>query len=899
MANQCTPSKGMVVGLISFSNWMKITYTILFLFIVHISSAQVIEFSSTTPPNASICGAVQEACITLTYEGPDSIQGVDFTCEYDLANWAIMDGVGSVTPNAPTSIDFTSADATNGDNMGQPTFIEISAPFDGCIEFDWTFATMDTTEQEFFGYLINGGTMVDIADSSPGAAQNQSGTETICVMEGDNIRILVRSEDTVIDSLPSQVTISNFAYGTDPDISNQMGPLTSSEDMGVNIDFGSIAPKGSAPAPIVMGNVLSFPDVEDLMTGDTLVSFTFEFRLGCDFDLTNGDFTFLFDYTYEGLDCLEGLIELPETNPIGVQAADLSTPTSTPSSIDAYFGLQDTITTQVVNAGNGALDTAYYCLLDNANAVPQSIILCNAGSASTPITATLPGTAGQTCFIISGPDLAQILPGEEWPANTAFDVKEAWEITGCGPAEDFQRRLQFGCTGSIDCQMKPQGDFLSTGQTFGISVPSITAELVSQFQPACYADEITEIVIKVTNDGLAPASNLIIDITPAGGAFNPATYSITTADGTPIVDQTPEIQTVDGMHCTGGVRAVTDTVKGIDLQPDSMLIITYGLSHSCDCNNCSLRGIYGSTFDVVSIIDRCDESLPPSATSSDVVLESDRNDAFMSGLTEAPAQLNDGAESCITYTITSVDLDWFRGDTFPNTYLEFMWNVPCGFDLATGSMADIVWTDRNGQEFPLCDFEYIDNNAAGDDMVRARWCASDFPSGFDVAPGMTFKMNLVVVCDEKPDPPGCSTEVFDLVVDGTLKLTIDPTCTSCPTEKIYAPDQTTTRIYCPDPDCDCEGLIAEDIIIERVNFGEGDQNSDQVPDGTLGDVLPQRFLQGDTLKATFIGTVNDDDGVDDMWQYGFSTIDFDHLDFTPLSASVIIDDIDGDRYTCE
>ncbi|MEL7249986.1 MAG: SdrD B-like domain-containing protein, partial [Bacteroidota bacterium] len=671
------------------------------------------------------------------------------------------------------------------------------------------------------------------------------------------------------------------------------GPAPSLEDIVATINL---------PAGILQSNLMSasagvsytgnpneiqLPNLTATAPGNT-VTFTLDVDASCAFPNAAGTFNFTVDHK-PLCENSEDSEDSPFAN-FFVQSADLSIPASMPDLVEPYAGLTTSVNTTVANGGNGALDQVIYCIseVDFATIVPMV--------AGIPLTPTA-GEPGFQCFLVEEVHFMALFGTSTLPPDVNFMIEEEYTFTDCPPEPQIvERRAQFGCFGETDCQNKDQGEFPSTSIIFS-AVPDMSVSLSGIDRPACYADELIPVDVLLTNSGNAPTSEMVIQITAGAGAIDLSNYAITDGSSTLIADQTIDIGSPDAGHCTGGIRVVLDTIRGINLEPGETLFIHYDLVHSCDCNDCSLLNIYSSTLSVLAVQDLC-----PTYRSDGSSTSTGSYNAYMNGFVEGPLDLNDGDKATIEYTITSAELDWFDDASFPDAYLETFFTIECGMDYQPGTA---VWQDVDGTTWVPCEEEYMDNNMAGDDLLRVRWCKTnadpslDRPGGFSIGAGMTFTLCLEGDCGEKPANPNCANPVYELSIQQETFFTVDPTCVSCPTTKVFAPEPLNLRIFCPESGCVCDGMVFDDFTLERISFDLGDANNDQVPDGPIDLSLVQtdRYLQGDTLKATFGGRVSDPNDTD--YTYGFAVINFPAgEDYQPLAASVDIVDQDGINHSC-
>lgn len=270
--------------------------------------------------------------------------------------------------------------------------------------------------------------------------------------------------------------------------------------------------------------------------------------------------------------------------------------------------------------GNGELDTMYYCADANANATLLELVLSTMmGTVSIPAVGVPGNPVSYTCIPISPVEWMILFGVPYMPNNTGLTVGEVWQITDCGAPDDFRRRPQYGCLGSLDCEADAglQNPIVTTGQNFDILVPDLAATLVSATQPSCYTTENAVITLTITNTGGAPARDIIINYSSPTGYLDFTNYSITDGQGMLTADQVVEILGTP-LACAGGAgpSTATDTMF-ISLLPDSSITIIYETRHDCNCNDvsCASGGSFGPLFGATAVItgvsSACDIPAPP------------------------------------------------------------------------------------------------------------------------------------------------------------------------------------------------------------------------------------------------------------------------------------------------
>ncbi|MBX2870716.1 MAG: hypothetical protein KTR30_01410, partial [Saprospiraceae bacterium] len=550
-----------------------------------------------------------------------------------------------------------------------------------------------------------------------------------------------------------------------------------------------------------------------------------------------------------------------ESNTIQIQEPDLSIGSTNPVSVDAFFGQSFTVDVSVNNGGNGELEEFMYCVTGNDNVTLTSISIGG-------VTTMGPGP----CFTI---DMDELSGAGEFPFfDATVVVQETWEVIGCeSPSDPVSREASFGCTSSPDCD----ADDSSTGLVFGVAIPNLEAVVTAMDYPACYGDVDSDVQVSITNNGQGPADSIYFRIR-ANQGIDLGSITATEMGGGSVGTLSIDSSTVGG--CDGSI--VYLHIADANLANGECVQIDYTISHDCACNDCSMSDIYGNSVFVNRWTDYCDNDYDSGTTGSVTGY-----DANLGGFVEGPTEMLDGDTSTIEYIVNSIVLDWME-TSFPDAYLEIEYEIPCGLDYIPGSA---VWTDRDGTVWNSCEDDYMDSSL--DHSFVVRFCLADQPGGFSISAGSAFTLEVTTDCGEKTIPGGaCGVHIFDLEIDQTTYFSTDENCMmTCERQKIWDPGELEIRVSCPVPGgCVCEGLEFSQFTMERTTLGLGDSNNDQIPDGAIDRDLIQldRFLQGDTIKALYEGIINNTMG--EVWRYGFATLDFDHTNFTPISAQFIFHD---------
>ena len=293
-------------------------------------------------------------------------------------------------------------------------------------------------------------------------------------------------------------------------------------------------------------------------------------------------------------------------------------------------------------------------------------------------------------------------------------------------------------------------------------------------------------------------------------------------------------------------------------------------------------------------------------------------DVFIREFPEGPSNLSDGQMACYNYSVDSYFNSfmniWYcptdngrlnnpnnaaERNTYPlcdDCYLEFVYTIGEGLDW-TGTSGDLmnddlVWTDGDGDILRPIFVDYTDNNG-GDDVLTVRYPRVDHTEVcFDPRRNSAIKLNTVADCAETG--PMCSQGgPISIVKDSYFIL--DPSCPGSCREVINERENINLELDCPS--CDpCDGITYTGLTFERQTVGRGDNDNDGRAEAgeTIDDtkINRQRFMSGDTIKATFRGFVQANTIA--SFAHLYTLIDlpaaFDDLN-VPLGARVKIYDV--------
>ncbi|MDH3650487.1 MAG: hypothetical protein OEQ53_12450, partial [Saprospiraceae bacterium] len=504
----------------------------------------------------------------------------------------------------------------------------------------------------------------------------------------------------------------------------------------------------------------------------------------------------------------------------------------------------DTITKTIANGGDGDLDSALYFVVDHPN-----LVLCQVfveGTLGTTHILDLAASA-DTMFYWIGADAimttgnGDAIWGGLGGGQEQFTIYEVWKGFDCSDMPPvIYRGVGYGCTVGVPLDLCTSSPSNNSTVTFD-RVPDLVSGQYDwgDSNPACYADDNTQVGYFVTNIGEAPADTVVIDLS-SSGTGDIITYQYTLiGSGGPYNDGLMGANI--GSGC-GGTNSVIDTIFDANLAVGDTLWIRVEMRFDCMCNpSCGISGIYRSDLDVEAI-DRCGDGLPGSGASwSDYGVS-------IGGFVEGPFEIKDGESGCITYTITSYRNNWFNG-SYSNSYYEMDFNFPAGLEI---DPTMVVWEDADGTLFfpdPM-PFLFTDGDPTSGDTLRVRWSQTSIPSGWVAGAGTQIEICFDAVCVNP-----CGGEM-NVDVTAQMDFVIDPMCATCSLEEAFCPPSLPMVLKCFDPlnpMCACVGVGVLDLDINRMNYGMGDNNNNKCPEGgesiDFNLVETKRYLQGDTLKA--------------------------------------------------
>ncbi len=694
----------------------------------------------------------------------------------------------------------------------------------------------------------------------------------------------------------SDVVCISIENNNGDDYTTQNAVAALSFPAGITIDYTTLTSKSGPPISHIAGT--DSIAIGAIMDGE-IAEFSVELSIDCTVTESAVDLTV--DVVYDEL--CEGVNNMAKMNSsqISVLQAEFSILSPLiegnlrPQNIfDAILGVPDTIKVPLVNAGAGSIDEFTYWVI-NPGSVDNLDVLIN-GMSLTPA-----GINGDTVFytVTTADIMSDHGPGGNGTGNgdglldenELLFFCEVWVGTTCdlGTPNPIQRAARYGCGGITVCN---ESNIAPTGIDFGFALPDL---IYSEYEPlidrpACWSEENTTLAIEVINEGVGIAQDIIIDLRQGndpgaiiGGSLmwslDPAGPFMTAS----ATNTSPATGTIGSSgQCVAradAFRNVDALIEDVNLVGGDTLYFTYQLEHGCDCRACSVDNIYGSRATQMQWTDPCGVIL----TNNDDIdfLEFD---ARLQGFFEGESNIS--GSGCIEFAVTSGFSRWMSADytaDYPDAYFESRISIECGIDLVSAQLLNSQSVPING----LTITQNTDNGAAGDDEVIFQ-INRNFAGFIEIC--------FDVDCSEKPT--GCP-QLSNLSMENFFFP--DPSCAASCEPNVNCTQDFNFVFNCP-PCGPCDGLTSLDLQIERTNYCLLDADNDFIADDgvTLADASTakgDRFVQGDSLKVSISGVVNDNNA--NLWEYGFLEFNTQTTNFSIIGAEYTVYDESADAYlTC-
>jgi SdrD B-like domain/GEVED domain len=602
----------------------------------------------------------------------------------------------------------------------------------------------------------------------------------------------------------------------------------------------------------------------------------------------------------------------------------------TANTFDAGYGVKDSITVQVTNAGNGTLSEFIYWVKDHPQLTLQAVKVGN-------LVVPAMGSNGDTTFYkITSSLINQAFSGTGSPLNNvsifqfneSLNIKEVWLVDDCKiPAADIYRGARYGCDNFAF--PKCEEAIKNTGVRYGLLRPLIENNWYYGFGdpfPACGVSIAGQYL---TNIGRVKASEINFDVKywvpeyPGTGSIDLANIYVQKKEKStgilgPLVKVTP---TSLLEKVSNGCVPSADTYRGaaitlssdFDLLPGDTLFVKWQQNpecqQSCNPNACEITAnnypLFGhSGISTSNYTDPCklQEYLITYRYNGSLY-------ARMPYFAEAPALIAGGQTGTFNMTLTDFNVWKYtnHGSTrtdaqgnknisnYPKRRIQFIYINETGLDWNKGAN-DFTWTDNQGDTWAPTSIKYTDNQLAGNDTLIVTYTGA-WPANFNPAASNKIKVNYLGDCSEVP---ACvKSKVAN--VSSIIRFMADSTCTDCANtlgDVIGCKQNSAITVKCPS--CEpCAGLTPISLKIERINFEKPDNNNDFKPDaaGAINKNLAalNRAISGDTVMAKYVGVFHTSAN-HTVWENAYNVLQLPSslgLTFTPIGGKLSIVDTDG------
>jgi uncharacterized repeat protein (TIGR01451 family) len=773
----------------------------------------------------------------------------------------------------------------------------------------------------------------------------KAGESRFSVCAGERIvKIRIENVTPTRDTLPTGTPLTNIKATIDLSVLSAMGlKFTGTIN---SLSGGTVTVASAAPNKPVF-------NIPDLLKRGDVVEFEIGIQADCDaLSLALGtafpNFDVKLNYTggtttqkanTGSFEVVKPALSIPKI--IGNNIPGVVKAGFTQNIFDGIKGKSDTITVNVVNAGNGPLSKMVYWVKDHPLLTLQKVLVCNPVTKATVELVRIPSIPahGDTIFYAIPPTaIAFATSGIGSPTNNAsifqfneqLSVKEIWKTDDCAKTfPDIVRGVRYGCAGGLTD--KCEEAIGTSGLRFGFVRPILTpfnawGKLTDaewkEGLPACYATQNPKQRIYIVNSGTGNAVNVKFNLAAYRSELDRAidTSKVFVSIGKYGTKKHPSaVKTyMTGLNgnCSGSGQRIYSADYNLGMscvvKPGDTLWVEFQMDYGCGCSKdgglCTMENWY---FGVFAWGDR-NWSAP--STYEDAcglqkydISQVNTTDAYgrLTSTVEGPATILGGQTNTTVYTVSDAQNTWLTSwkFAFPNGIYRTRYKLAKGLDWC-GTNGDLStnqlqWVDKNGIVWKPGRVQYVDNNKAGDDYLEVDYKFADFPAGFVFSPGMQIKLNYKGDCVEAVDPCVRNANTF---VQQTTYFSPDANCTDCGLGQLVSCTNT-LPIVVKCPSCGpCEGLSPLSMSLERTSFEKPDNNNDNRPDATGAidktKIRLDRFISGDTLTARYKGVFSSNTGA--SWPNAFSAMNLPAgypANILPIGGKVTIRPITGQVYT--
>lgn len=553
-------------------------------------------------------------------------------------------------------------------------------------------------------------------------------------------------------------------------------------------------------------------------------------------------------------------------NPYNVLYASLSILSIAPKNPSITSGTSYNQSLTIINGGNGSVDKIYIFYQ-----LPPEITL----------TSTNLGTISGDTIIIRGSDFNSIGNGDgALNQDESFNISATLSGTSC---------VDKTVSGVVIAGWSETGGFCQQSSTnTNISIdydnPNLSIETIESLN-ACLGVTPSEQMVKLTNNGIGTATNVLIDIFKSSGgdydedllsAFDIASVSYrvgNTGSFSPLSTTNILETRSDGIYsCLGVSPKGAFTVSVPNMAPGEEIYIRWNMQ-TCCLSTCSEIEIGGWKTEI-SYSDACNvTNYTDSKTGQSPV------GLHMTTFTETEPQIMNGEKARFNFIVDSYSNTLPQNDA---SIIVLQFEVQDGLTLENAT--DLNWVSRNTTWTPL---SVIHDDISN--LVTAKFAT---PAPFNI-PKSEIQLDLLGDCSDEGAGPGPKN------VTMTAGYIVDTNCVSTCEMQLACEKTVTTYLQCPDGNC-AQGIRLISFEMNRINLGEVDNNDDGTPDASgthdMSKVRTNRVMFGDTLEAHFTGRIHSSTSYPNFQHiYTESSMtQGEHL--TPVKATIVIYDSSASTY---
>ncbi|MEL6254697.1 MAG: VCBS repeat-containing protein, partial [Bacteroidota bacterium] len=489
--------------------------------------------------------------------------------------------------------------------------------------------------------------------------------------------------------------------------------------------------------------------------------------------------------------------------------------------------------------------------------------------------------ATKDTIFLSGVDFTGIGNGDSF-----FDNNETIIIT--------ESILAFGCSGgtissSIDAGWSCKGEIvvdatMNANISTSLKLPSLSLSTKNALSTCFGPSTANTQEITVKNNGQGIAIDVELDIWKStGGNYSQNIFTrfdtsslLISVNGESAEKITPRLVYTTkntGDYACLGANPIGRVILDLpNLSPKATAVISWD-TYNCCINVCRNETNTGWKT-LVKYTDACETEVKTASKVGEHDLR-----GKMTVFTESPYHLQEGQMGEYVFTISSFRNDLPKGD---GAHYEVVFDIPEGLKW-NGNSSDLNFVSGTKSWTPTS-IDYDSNSRS----LTAKYLR---PEPFKL-PKAEIQLQLQADCSNLS---AVSNEV-DLEMN--VNYIADTTCTESCSIPFFCSEVTSTKIMCPAP-CN-EGINMTGFQILRNSYGIADNDQNGYPDDNpqldRSKVKKKRAMVGDTLRATFKGSIHATSNVP-SFSYGYASTTIDEGDkLTSVGASVKIYDASTASY---